>query len=167
VSRLFVAGADRVRAVVVVDDVKCFLVRAKSDSVGLFDVMSNLGDGAVGTDSVDGSVFEFSRLVAKVTGIGEVDPSVGVEHQVVGGIQFPAANVVAQNFPFACGNIVSRNGSTTEISSFGCKKSSVSIESQAVGLVTVCCEDGCHPALWIKAKDAAFIFLLSDVRKVD
>ena len=82
-----------------VDDVERLLVRTQRDAVRLFNVMGDLDDGAVCVDPVDGSVFKFPRFVAEVAWIGEVDSPVGVEDQVVRGVQLFTADVVAQDFP--------------------------------------------------------------------
>ena len=83
----FLAGANAVGAVIMVGEVQRLSIRADRETVGLANVMRHFPDRPVTVDLVDGAMLKFAWLGPDVFGIGEVNPPLTVNADVVGSIK--------------------------------------------------------------------------------
>src|SRR5207247_845520 len=93
---------------------------------------------AVGVDAVNALCGDFARLVPHVTRIGEVDPAVRVDGQVVGTVEALALPAVRQNPHFAV-LLGDRDAAIAPgVGTLGGDEAALRVEVQAVG-----------PAAWL------------------
>ena len=120
-------------AVVVGHHVERLLVGRDADPVGLSRIGDDLMDRSVRVDPVDRHHSLLHGLVADIAGIGEVDPTLEIDADVVGGIELSPVIEIPDDHALAGLHVRSSDAPASEVRPFGHDHVPLGIEFDSVG----------------------------------
>jgi hypothetical protein len=111
-------------------------------------------DTAIGVEAVDGHDGLFEGFVAEVAGVAEVDAALGVEGDVVGGVEGFAFEQAGEDDAFAGGEVGAGDAAAAVVGAFGGEEAALGVEFEAVGHAAGGAVDGGAAGGGVEAEDA-------------